>query len=164
MKLLLFVGLLFISGSLFAQASPRTNVSETTDKGVKITIDYGQPSVKGRKIGENLEPMDGKVWRTGANKSTSIDISKDVEIEGKKLAAGRYGLFTLVNGDEWTIIFSSKPDQSGAFEYKESEDVLRVKVKAKKANPFSEKMTFTINKDGKVALAWGERLVEFKVK
>ena len=165
MKKLFFPAVLFISLGACAQApSPPASVSETTDKGVTISINYSQPSVKGRKIGENLEPMEGKVWRTGANKATVFEVKKDVEIEGKKLAAGKYGLFTLVNGDEWTIIFNKTWDQWGAFNYKEADDALRIKVKGKKGQTASEKMTFSVNKDGKVGLAWGDRAVEFKVK
>lgn len=166
MKQLLFSAVLFISFVTIGQAqppSPPAKASETTDNGITITINYSQPSVKGRTIGKDLEPMEGKIWRTGANKATVFEISKDVKVEEKSLAAGKYGLFTLVNGDEWTIIFNKTWDQFGAFNYKEAEDVLRVKVKAKKGD-FSERMTFTINKDGNVALAWGDKLVEFKVK
>ena len=165
MKQLLFSAFLLISIVACSQPpSPPASASEKTDKGVTISIKYSQPGVKGRTIGKDLEPMDGKVWRTGANRATIFEIDKDVEVEGKKLAAGKYGLFTLVNGDEWTIIINKTWDQQGAFNYKEADDVLRVKVKAKKADSFSERMTFTINKDGKVGLAWGDRWVEFKVK
>lgn len=164
MKQLLFSAVLFISVGACGQASPPATASQTTDKGVTVTINYSQPSVKGRTIGKDLEPMEGKVWRTGANKATVFEVNKDVKVEDKALAAGKYGLFTLVNGDEWTIIFNKTWDQWGAFNYKEADDALRIKVKAKKADPFSEKMTFAINKDGKVALTWGDKLVEFKVK
>ena len=129
-----------------------------------ISIDYSQPSVKGRTIGKDLEPMDGKVWRTGANEATVFEINKDVKVEGKALAAGKYGLFTIVNGDEWTVIFNTKWAQTGAFNYKEADDALRVKVKGGKTKAFSEKMTFAINKSGKVSLMWGDRQVDFDVK
>lgn len=166
MKRLLFPVVLFLSFGAFAQnqPSPPAKVSETTSDGTTITISYGQPSVKGRTIGSDLEPMEGKVWRTGANKATVFEVSKDVKVEGQALAAGKYGLFTLVNGDEWTIIFNKTWDQWGAFNYKEADDALRVKVKGKKAAAFSEKMTFAIDKAGKVSLMWGDRLAEFSVK
>jgi hypothetical protein len=167
MKQLLFLAVLFTSFGAFAQnppASPSAKVSETISSGATITISYSQPSVKGRTIGSNLEPMEGKVWRTGANKATVFEVSKDVTVEGKALAAGKYGLFTLVNGDEWTIIFNKTWDQWGAFNYKDSDDALRVKVKGKKADPFSEKMNFAVSKAGKVSLMWGDRLAEFSVK
>src|SRR5215204_1166913 len=132
MKQLLFSAVLFISLGALAQnppASPPAKVSETTDKGVVITIDYSQPSVKGRTIGKDLEPMEGKVWRTGANKATVFEVSKDVKVEGKALAAGKYGLFTLPNKEEWVIIFNKTPNQWGAYKYAEADDVLRIKVK-----------------------------------
>lgn len=167
MKQILFSTVLFVCFAACAQnppASPPAKVSETIKGGAMLTIDYSQPSVKGRTIGSNLEPMDGKVWRTGANKATVFEVSKDVKVEGKDLPAGKYGLFTLVNGDEWTVIFNKTWDQWGAFNYKEADDQLRVKVKGKKSDSFSEKMTFAVNKDGKVALMWGDRMVDFSVK
>ena len=166
MKQLLFSAVLFITASACGQnppASPPAKASATTDNGATITINYSQPSVKGRTIGKDLEPMDGKIWRTGANKATVFEVSKDVKVEGQPLAAGKYGLFTLVNGDEVTIIINKTWDQWGAFGYKEADDALRVKVKGKKAGAFSEKMTFAIAKNGIVSLTWGDKLVEFTV-
>ena len=167
MKQLLFSAALFISVGVFGQnppASPPAKVSETTDNGALITINYSQPSVKGRTIGKDLEPMEGKVWRTGANDATVFEVSKDVKVEGKALAAGKYGLFTIVNGDEWTIIFNKTWKQWGAFSYKEADDALRVKVKGDKTKAFSEKMTFVIDKKGKVSLMWGDKQADFTVK
>jgi len=129
-----------------------------------ISIDYSQPSVKGRTIGDDLEPKDGQVWRTGANEATVFETDKDIMVEGKALPAGKYGLFTLVDGDEWTIIFNKTWKQWGAFNYKEGDDALRVKVKAGKADTFAEKMTFTISDNGLVDLWWGNLKVEFGVK
>jgi len=167
MKQLLFTAVLFISVGVFGQnppPSPPAKASETIENGAVITINYSQPSVKGRTIGKDLEPMEGKVWRTGANKATVFEVSKDVKVEDKALAAGKYALFTIVNGDEWTIIFNKTADQWGAFNYKEADDALRVKVKGEKAKAFSEKMTFAVDKKGKVSLVWGDKQVEFKVK
>jgi PBP1b-binding outer membrane lipoprotein LpoB len=129
-----------------------------------VTINYSQPSVKGRTIGVNLEPMAGKVWRTGANDATVFETDKDITVEGKALPAGKYALFTLVDGKEWTIIFNKTWKQWGAFKYSQADDALRVTVKAEEAKPFAETMTFTISEKGKVALWWGDSMVEFKVK
>jgi hypothetical protein len=108
--------------------------------------------------------MEGKVWRAGANEATVFETSKDVKVEDKALPAGKYGLFTIMNGDEWTIVFSKTWNQWGAFSYKEADDALRVKVKAEKAKTFAEKLTYSIEKNGKVTLLWGDKKVEFKVK
>ena len=170
MKQILFSAVLFLSLVACGQedkskrASPPALAKITTSSGVIISIDYSQPSVKGRTIGTNLEPMPGKLWRTGANEATIFEVNKDVKVEGKSLAAGKYGLFTIMNGDEWTIIFNKTWNQEGTSDYKEADDVLRVKVKGSKAKAFSEKMTFVINKSGKVSLMWGDMQVDFDVK
>ena len=170
MKQLLFSAVLFISFVACAQEdkskrpSPPAKANATLGSGAVVTIDYSQPSVKGRTIGKDLEPMEGKVWRAGANEATVFEVSKAVKVEDKALPAGKYGLFTIANGDEWTIIFNKTWQQWGAYDYKEADDALRVKVKAKKSDSFSEKLTYTVAKDGKVALLWGDKKVEFKVK
>lgn len=131
---------------------------------VTVSIDYSQPSVRGRVIGKDLEPKAGEVWRTGANEATVFEVDQDVTIEGKSLPKGKYGLFTLVNGDDWTIIFNKTWKQWGAFKYDAAEDQLRVNVKAGKADPFAEKMTFAIDASGKVSLVWADIQVAFTVK
>jgi hypothetical protein len=144
--------------------SPFAEVKGTTASGTTIYISYNAPSVRGRTIGKDLEPMPGKVWRTGADSATAFEINKAVKVEGKALAAGRYALFTIADGDSWTIIFNKDVHKWGAFSYKESEDVLRVNVKAGKAATFAEKFTITVSKAGKVDLLWGNSDVAFKVE
>jgi Protein of unknown function (DUF2911) len=169
MKSILFLVLTLVTLTACGQEdkskrpSPPALAKETLKNGTTVSIDYSQPAVKGRTIGQDLEPTAGKVWRTGANEATVFEVDKPVKIEGQALPAGKYGLFTLVNGDEWTIIFNKTWKQWGAFSYKEADDALRVKVKSGKASPFSERMTFTITKAGKVSLTWGDILVGFTV-
>ena len=127
-----------------------------------IVIKYHQPSARGRTmIGGEAVPY-GKIWRTGANDATSIDISSDVKIEGKKLSKGKYALFTIPGEKEWTIVFNSNHGQWGAYDYKESEDVLRVKVKADKPAAFVETFEIKVESDG-VVLAWENSKVKFGV-
>lgn len=144
-------------------ASPPMSVSKTTNSGIKIAIDYGQPSLKGRTVGKDVEPMDAKVWRAGANKTTTFEISKDATIDGAKLPAGKYGLHVLANGDSWTFIFSKKWEQWGT-EYKEEEDQLRVTTNTTKPAKTAELLTYTIGDDGKVTLAWGDKQAGFTVE
>lgn len=143
------------------RASPPAKATETTAKGVTITIDYSQPAVKGRTIGKDIAPY-GQVWRTGANEPTSIEVSKDVQFEGKALPAGKYALYTIPGGEEWTLIVNKK-HQGWGTQYDESQDVMRVKVKPAKSQAFTEKMTFTVDKAGTVSLLWGNEKVDFHV-
>jgi hypothetical protein len=143
--------------------SPPAFVVQTITSGTIVSVDYSQPSVKGRTIGKDLDPINGKVWRTGANEATRFEVSKNVKIEGKELPAGKYGLYSIAGDEEWTIIFNKTWDQWGT-RYTEADDALRVKVKPGKAKEFAEKLTFTISKNGKVSLLWGDLQVDFKVE
>jgi len=120
---------------------PSSGQTITQDFGLgKITLTYSRPNVKGRKIFGGMEPL-GVVWRTGANAATRIKFTEDVKIEGKDLAAGEYGLFSVPGEKEWTIIFNKTGNQWGAYEYKESDDVLRVTVPTKALKEKVETLT-----------------------
>ena len=167
-KLLLLSAIALVTIGVQAQndkskrPSPPAKVSETTNKGVTITIDYSQPAVKGREIGKEIAPY-GQVWRTGANEATVFEVNKDVNVEGKALPAGKYGLYSIPGKDEWVIIFNKTWNQWGT-NYAEKDDALRVKVKPGKAPSFTERMTFAVAKDGKVSLMWGNDKVDFTVQ
>ncbi len=122
-------------------------------KGKELTVNYGSPSVKGRKLWGELVPY-GEVWRTGANEATSITLSKDMKIQGKDLPAGKYGLFTIPAEDgKWTVIFNSQANQWGAYDYKADKDVLRVNATAETRAEVSETMDFVME-NGKLVLRW----------
>ena len=151
-----------------------------------VTITYSRPGVKGRKIwgdplpgqsevkgeatldDQNKRPSDavivpyGHVWRTGANEATVFEVNKDVTINGKPLKAGKYGLYSIWNGDGWTVIFNKTWNQWGT-EYSESDDALRVNVKNMPPSKPSEKLTFFVDKSGRVTLAWGNTGFDFTV-
>jgi len=154
---------LILSVAVFAQdkkpASPPAKAEGTID-GIKVTIDYHQPSAKGRKIMGGLVPY-GEVWRTGANNSTSIEFSSDVKIEGKALPKGKYGLYTVPGENEWVIIINKTVDW-GAYKYNKADDVLRVSVKPGKAASFVETFTIGVEKNN-VVMAWENTSVSFKV-
>lgn len=145
--------------------SPPAKVSQTINSGATVTIDYSQPSLKGRTIGKDVEPMNGKVWRAGANEATVFEVNKDVKVEGSSLPAGKYALFMIANPDEWTIIFNKKWNTWGAFDYDKNkgEDALQVKVKPMAPSTTTERLTYTIDKDGTVTLLWGDKKVAFHV-
>lgn len=161
----LMIALVSFTSFVFAQdkkpASPKAEVSGKAGS-ANVKIVYCQPSARGRKIMGGLVPY-GEVWRTGANEATTIEFDKPVKVEGKELAAGKYSLFTIPGENEWTIIFNKEVTQWGAYKYKDSEDVLRVKVKPAKTDSFVETFTIDTNKD-KVNLKWENTAVAFAVK
>ncbi len=142
--------------------SPPAKVTQTTDDGVTISIDYSQPSLKGRTLGVDIAPF-GKVWRTGANEATVFEVNKDVMVQGQPLKAGKYSLYSIPGQEEATIIFNKTWNQWGTV-YNEAEDALRIKVYPSQSSEFNEKMTFNIDKSGKVTFLWGEGMADFMVK
>ena len=147
-------------------ASPRDSVSGTVN-GASVTIAYGSPSVRGRKIFGGLVPY-GKIWRTGANPMTTIQTSKAIAVEGKMLPAGKYSIFTIPGQKTWKIIFNSVTDQwgikrDGTANDDPAKDVLTVSVTPMKADMMYEHMTFKINDSGFV-LVWDNTAVPVKIK
>lgn len=144
--------------------SPPAEVKTTlANGGANIIIRYSRPSVNGRVIGKDLEPMEGKVWRTGANEATVFETDKDVSIQGQPLPAGKYSVFTIYNGNKATIIFNKKWEQWGAYEYNEADDQLRVAAKVIKNSPETETLTISLDKNGEAAVLWGGTRLNFKV-
>jgi hypothetical protein len=131
--------------------------------GVGIKVDYSAPSAKGRKMIGGIEKY-GEVWRTGANEATVFIIDKAAKIEGQPLPAGKYELFSIPGESEWIIIFQKfgAKGQWGAYDYKQSNDALRVKVKSAKTSEFVETFVFAIE-NGQVVLKWENTQVGFKV-
>jgi hypothetical protein len=146
--------------------SPAASVSQTLPSGATISVNYSQPSLKGRTMGKDVEPMAGKVWRAGANEATVFETDKDVMIEGKTLPAGKYALFMVANDDAWTVIFNKVHKTWGAYDYEKNkeQDALQISVKPSTADTTKEQLTYTIDDSGKVSLWWGTTAVDFTVK
>ena len=75
MKKIILTAFLAVSVSAYSQwnipaASPRQTVEQEFSM-AKISLDYGRPAVKGRKVFGELVPF-GQVWRAGANSATKI--------------------------------------------------------------------------------------------
>ncbi|KAA9332425.1 DUF2911 domain-containing protein [Hymenobacter busanensis] len=122
-------------------ASPKSTVTQRVGL-TDITITYSRPSLKGRQAFGTLVPF-GKRWRTGANQTTSIKFSDDVTVEGKKIPAGEYGIYTIPNKTEWLVVFNKSTKQGADVDgFKDDQDVARVSVKPYKLGNKVE--TFTI--------------------
>jgi hypothetical protein len=161
--------LFLVSSAAFAQggkpmASPRDSVSAKVG-GATISINYGSPSVKGRKIFGGLEPY-GKLWRAGANQATTFTTDKDITIEGKKLPAGKYTFFAQPGESEWKIVFNSQVGQWGingqGANADPAKNVLEATVKAKTA-PMTERLKYVITKTG-FSLIWETTEVPVSIK
>jgi hypothetical protein len=104
-----------------------------------VELIYSRPGMKGRKIFGDLVPWN-KVWRTGANNATRIKFNDDVTFGGQPLKAGEYALFTIPGENEWEVIIN-KGSANWGTEYKQEDDIFRVKVKPIKLDQQVESFT-----------------------
>ena len=107
--------------------SPTQTVKQDFGIG-SVELSYSRPGIKNRKIGTDLAPY-GKVWRTGANQPTTLTFSDSVTIGGKKIAPGKYGLLSIPDKEQWTMIITKQLDVTSPAAYKSEMDVVRVNVK-----------------------------------
>jgi hypothetical protein len=148
------------------QPSPTATINQKLGL-TDISVTYSRPGAKNRVVFGELVPF-GKVWRTGANKATSVTFSTDVNLGGKDVKAGTYSLFTIPNSAEWTVILNSNTELWGAGKYDEAKDVARFTIKPTILNDIVE--TFTIDfshlvgSDGHMNLSWENTRVAIAVK
>jgi hypothetical protein len=175
LKSILLLTSFLILGGLFnvnaqQQSRPRQSPKITTTGKIgdaNMTITYGSPAVKGRKIWGELVPFD-KVWRAGANEVTQIETDKDLVVEGKKLPAGKYSLYTIPGEKTWQVIFNSQTGQwgierSGETTRNPEKDVIVVAVKPSQSVLLEENLIYVINNKGLV-LKWENLEVPLVIK
>ncbi len=119
-------------------------------------IIYGRPQRNDREVFGELIAYD-KIWRLGANEATEIEFFKEVTIDGKKIAKGRYTLYAIPSETRWTIIINKDTDTWGAFVYDPAKDVLRTDVAVTKLDVPVEPFSMVFNpaaKGASLVIAW----------
>jgi hypothetical protein len=167
--LLIGILTLLFASSAFGQLSlPRESNYSSVSQMVgdtKISIAYHRPNTKGRKVFGELVKF-GEVWRTGANENTIFETTQDVLINGQPLPAGKYGLHTIPNQNEWTIIFNKVNNEWGSYQYDVKQDQLRVTVKPQSGD-FQETMGIGFSNikgnTADVIIAWENLRIPFTI-
>lgn len=147
------------------QPSPTQEVKQNFGLS-KIELSYSRPAMKGRKIFGDLVPY-GKVWRTGANGATTLTFGDEVTIGGTKIPAGKYGLLTIPDANEWTVIITKQTDVTSPAAYKQSEDVVRVKARPQDLGFSVESFTILFgdltNTSCNLQLIWDNQVVSVPI-
>jgi hypothetical protein len=139
--------------------SPHVRTEWTID-GANISIEYGRPFVKGRKIFGDLVPF-GAPWRTGADEVTTLKSDKTLVIGGVDIPAGAHSLFTLPGETAWKLIVNKQTGQNGT-EYDEKQDLARIDMRSEKLAEPVEQLTITLEKrysggGAMLGIAWADR-------
>ncbi|NVK51840.1 MAG: DUF2911 domain-containing protein [Flavobacteriaceae bacterium] len=143
--------------------SPLDQVTYATKAdGVIAKVFYSRPQLKGRRINKLIP--EGKLWRLGANEATEITFKKDVVFGGKSVKAGTYTMFAIPGKTEWTIILNKDTNVWGAYQYKEAQDVVRVKGKVSSSMAPIEAFSIAFDDNMNMYLGWGYTVVKVDIK
>ena len=137
--------------------SPRDTTRFQTPDGRRIYVDYGRPSMRGRKIMGGLVPY-GRVWRTGANAATTLVTDVDLSIAGHAVPRGTYTLYTLPTARGWTLIVNRQTGQWGT-EYDGARNLgtapMATETRAAPVERFTISVVSADARHGTLALEWG---------
>jgi len=166
------VGFFFFSLNSYAQSFPKPDASPMDlaiargeNQKIIARIIYSRPQKKGREIFGKLVPYN-KLWRTGANEASEIDLYIPVQLDNHTINTGTYSLFTIPRENEWDIILNTKTNIWGT-DHDKTYDVLCVTVPSRKsAAPIeSLSMAFRKDEDGiSLMIGWDDRYVEVPMK
>jgi hypothetical protein len=135
--------------------SPRDTVQLALNPGNRIYVDYGRPTMRGRRIMGGLVPW-GQVWRTGANAATTLVTDLDLELGGTRVPRGTYTLYTLPTPAGWLLIVNRQTGQWGT-EYHASRDLARIPMQVSTLREPVERFTIALERGrggGTLALSW----------
>lgn len=154
--------ILLCSGLAIAQIqTPQPSPSTTLEQVVGLTevkIEYSRPAMRGRTIMGDLVPY-GSLWRTGANKNTTLSFSDPVTVGGQALAAGTYALFTRPGKSLWEVFFYTETENWGTPQEWQSKSVAAViEVPTQSLAEPQESFTISINEltntGANISLSW----------
>jgi hypothetical protein len=118
-----------------------------------ISITYGRPFLKGRVVGESVEPMGDGVWRLGADEATTLVTDKDLMLRDSHIPAGEYTLWTAHMNDEFHLIVNSETGQWGT-NYDSSHDVAHIMMDVDELSPPADQLTLYVT-DDMFKFEWG---------
>ncbi len=138
------------------RASPHDTVKATID-GANVSISYGRPLTKGRKVFGGLVPY-GQVWRTGADEATILTTDKALMIGPIHVNPGKISLYSLIDDKTWKLVLNKQTGQWGT-EYAQAQDLARVDAVVAKLSTPVEQFTITIEKNpagkgGTIVMQW----------
>ena len=131
-----------------------------------FTIEYDRPVARGRDLFGALVPYD-RVWCPGANTCTTLTVTTDVTVEGRKLPAGTYTVWAKPGASTWSMIFNTAhPTFHTQHALVTDQDFLTVVVKPRTAAHMETLAYYFAVVDGRHAelvLHWGSVAVPLSI-
>jgi hypothetical protein len=166
-KSISFASLLTLSLAAPVLAQNPRGKAETSLSGKKVSVEYGQPSLKGRDV--LSEAPVGTVWRTGADKSTTFTTEADLMIGSTAVPKGSYSVFTKRTGDKtWSLLLNKQTGQWGT-DHDAAQDLASFPLSWEQKDTGPELFTIELSSSGAsgtLRLLWGKHVLStpFKAK
>jgi hypothetical protein len=123
--------------------SPRVRTEWSID-GASLSIEYGRPLLKGRTMGKDVDPFEGREWRTGADEQTTLRTNRPLKFGSLSVPAGTYSLYTIPVKGVWQLIVSRSTGQWG-IPYPQGQDLGRVPMTMGKTSAPVEQLTISVD-------------------
>ena len=150
------------------RASEVGTMSQMID-GTRISVEYSRPRARGRdKLFGTPAVHWGETWTPGANWATTLEVSRNVKLNGHQVAKGKYSVWMVVKEhDDWTVVLDPKarrfhmnPPDSGAAQIRFPARVETV--------PFTDVLTWSMPElrmnGGTLAMQWERTRVPINVE
>ncbi len=82
-------------------------MSQTVD-GTVITVEYSRPQARGRDSLFGGEVKWNEVWTPGANWATTLEVNRDIELDGHAVPKGKYSVWMVVEPEQWTVVLDPR--------------------------------------------------------
>jgi hypothetical protein len=149
------------------RASEPALVAQTID-GTKLTVEYSRPRARTRDSLFGRVVTWGEVWTPGANMATTLEVSKDVKVNGLALAKGKYSVWLVVRASgPWTAVFDPRPKLFHTQHPDSAANQIRFPV-TPAAGSFTEALTWSFSDIRRDAVAlvmgWGTVRVPLEIE
>ncbi len=170
-----FLGVFALTASIFPPASLAQirgselgAIAQTID-GTTISVEYSRPQARGRDPVFGGIVHWGELWTPGANWATTVEVSKDVRLNGHDLPKGKYSLWMAVQPGQWEVTLDPKPRRHHIRPPSRGTDQIRFMVTPQEA-PHMEVLTFSFpevsTRGATLTMHWGNTraLLHFEIE
>ncbi len=140
--------------------SPHVRVDWEVD-GANISITYGRPYLRDRTVGDTVEPLEGSVWRLGADEATTLATDTDLMVGAAHVPAGEYTLWTLTTGDGTELIVNAETGQWGTA-YDPAHDLGRTEMTVGALDAPAEQLTLFLE-NSELRFEWGSMMASVPI-
>jgi DUF2911 family protein len=148
------------------RASELATVSQVID-GTEIKLEYSRPRARGRDSLFGGEVKWNEVWTPGANYATTLEINRDIRLDGHPVPKGKYSIWLVVKpSGPWTMVLDPRSHLFHVAHPDSAADQIRYPVNTE-TGPRTEVLTWSFPEvrvnGATLAFQWGTVRIPFRI-